>query len=874
MKYRLHIDVVTEFVRDNICIPCGDDDADVAWLLAETKRRFELWHPFKVYGFELKSVNAKTQESLLVAPDTHLASLLLGCDLKSLQFVVEESVWSRKRREEDELREKEQRERLIAEKRLEQKLRAERIANLENRVRNRWALSKVPRHIEVPVEDDGFVALNKGSLDQWASVGSLRPIRPLQLQRWPDDPAEVHDAEKCGESCQCSEPVEELADSENESENLDQFEELEACENTEALPRQHFCSVTILNNPSSTNTWRFCVGVVPLSFDFAHDRRWVGAQKSWAYIGGTGGKCRDSGKSTPYGDPFSAGDTIGILLDFDARTVEFFKNGVSQGVAFRDLCDAPVRLAVSITAKGCKVRFNREVPPRFAALMHRYRRAEQKRRVRWQNLLSEQWRSLQLRHARRTGTLMWDAPLARRKDDSLWFPSPNAPDTLPSLREPVVPVRSKKKRRSKRDKKKSDAEAKLGRFARVRRRLQSEPKEVAKKEAAVPEMPPVPPLPQERHSEPLVQSEEMQKQQNMRQLNQVARVVLPDWAYIAGTGGMAFNSGQSTPYGEKFSTGDRVGVLVDLDEGTLEFFRNGESQGVAFRNVREVAVGVGHRDYARLSSRLRAVVSKERQESLVRADEDDEDKAVDDEVNRRMPTLLPVVFPCVSVTGTGARLRICTVLDVDVVIAEYRRKQEERQLRAERLVASHGNVWDADRSKCTPGMQVDPSCPALVSNTDDSNKWRSIASVLTYSRGRRYFEVQIARLTATSNTWKMCIGVVPKHFDFKHPKVWVGAQRSWAYIVGTGGKTFNSGKSSSYGRNLKAKEGDRVGVLMDFDNCTLEFFLNGTPLGEAFDNLAGPVSAAVSMTGNGSQALLDAAVEFDPDKMEQLVLFQ
>ena len=40
---------------------------------------------------------------------------------------------------------------------------------------------------------------------------------------------------------------------------------------------------------------------------------------------------------TSYGDSYTTGDTIGIALDLDARTLTFYKNGVSQGVAYSSL---------------------------------------------------------------------------------------------------------------------------------------------------------------------------------------------------------------------------------------------------------------------------------------------------------------------------------------------------------------------------------------------------------------------------------------------------------------------------------------------------------------------------------------------------------
>lgn len=39
------------------------------------------------------------------------------------------------------------------------------------------------------------------------------------------------------------------------------------------------------------------------------------------------------------------------------------------------------------------------------------------------------------------------------------------------------------------------------------------------------------------------------------------------------------------PYGEAFSSG-RMGIALDLDLGTIEFFKNGKSQGVAFTDLK------------------------------------------------------------------------------------------------------------------------------------------------------------------------------------------------------------------------------------------------------------------------------------------------
>jgi hypothetical protein len=46
------------------------------------------------------------------------------------------------------------------------------------------------------------------------------------------------------------------------------------------------------------------------------------------------GKKEVQGKGMPYGAPFGRGDFIEAELDMDKRTLEFFKNGISQGIAY------------------------------------------------------------------------------------------------------------------------------------------------------------------------------------------------------------------------------------------------------------------------------------------------------------------------------------------------------------------------------------------------------------------------------------------------------------------------------------------------------------------------------------------------------------
>ena len=73
---------------------------------------------------------------------------------------------------------------------------------------------------------------------------------------------------------------------------------------------------------------------------------------------------------TQYGEPFYVKDTIGIALDLDIGTIEFFKNGISQGIAFSDLLEIKKELypsiSVSATGVSCIIEAN------FGAIPFKY----------------------------------------------------------------------------------------------------------------------------------------------------------------------------------------------------------------------------------------------------------------------------------------------------------------------------------------------------------------------------------------------------------------------------------------------------------------------------------------------------------------------
>ena len=55
------------------------------------------------------------------------------------------------------------------------------------------------------------------------------------------------------------------------------------------------------------------------------------------------------------------------------------------------------------------------------------------------------------------------------------------------------------------------------------------------------------------------------------------------WAYY--TSALAFNNGASVGYGASYTTGDVIGVALDMGAGTLAFYKNGAAQGQAFSGL-------------------------------------------------------------------------------------------------------------------------------------------------------------------------------------------------------------------------------------------------------------------------------------------------
>lgn len=71
--------------------------------------------------------------------------------------------------------------------------------------------------------------------------------------------------------------------------------------------------------------------------------------ESWAYDGSSQKSWHGSSSgSNRYGEYWSAGDVIGVILDLETKTISFYRNGKDMGVAFSNVEGEAFYPAVSL----------------------------------------------------------------------------------------------------------------------------------------------------------------------------------------------------------------------------------------------------------------------------------------------------------------------------------------------------------------------------------------------------------------------------------------------------------------------------------------------------------------------------------------------
>lgn len=125
----------------------------------------------------------------------------------------------------------------------------------------------------------------------------------------------------------------------------------------------------------------------------------------------------------------------------------------------------------------------------------------------------------------------------------------------------------------------------------------------------------------------------------------------------------------------------------------------------------------------------------------------------------------------------------------------------------------------------------------LTSRQGEGAFWRSVRSTTSHSSGKWYYEWLATNLAALYTI----IGVGTSGVSLSS---YCGSNSSgWGYKIGA--QRFHSGSGFAYGTS--ANNGDYIGVAVDIDNGTLEFYKNGVSQGVAYSSgVTGDLYAYVS----------------------------
>mmetsp|Transcript_10039 Transcript_10039/g.24723 ORF Transcript_10039/g.24723 Transcript_10039/m.24723 type:complete len:1765 (+) Transcript_10039:226-5520(+) len=312
------------------------------------------------------------------------------------------------------------------------------------------------------------------------------------------------------------------------------------------------------------------------------------------------------------------------------------------------------------------------------------------------------------------------------------------------------------------------------------------------------------------------------------------------WGLVIGTGELLHRSvGRQYPGVEgkvDLRSGDRVGVLLDTDQGILRYYRNGRDIGVAFRGIRErVRPALSCIQSQEISLITPASFTPSTNGSAKRIGVNESPKLLD---NKEIQTPSEHSGNRTRPEHSGNRIR-----------------SSRRTGRASQVDGRPGFLW------ATSGTLGDPIVTGEGRETRGcSASWKTVlGDTVFYPRTGKYeWEITLCRLQLRSNTFGVVLGVVPANFAAKgsganQPVGWKTVP-GWSLVTGTGQKLHQSG-ALPYSEAASFRQGERVGVRLDTDAGTLEFFRDRASLGIAFTGICVAVRAALSCIQSQSTIL-------------------
>eukprot|EP01133_Synstelium_polycarpum_P016675 gene16675-19817_t len=184
---------------------------------------------------------------------------------------------------------------------------------------------------------------------------------------------------------------------------------------------------------------------------------------------------------------------------------------------------------------------------------------------------------------------------------------------------------------------------------------------------------------------------------------------------------------------------------------------------------------------------------------------------------------------------------ICKYLDVQSLTAISMTDRFFREM------GDDEEIWKGTWDKVKKGkMILSREGRAISHGGDYLGSYQSARGSQRIDSGCTYWEIIIEALNFNQTGFHLVIGVIPESFT-----VWqsyLTSNGGWGYLA-DGRKANNSGNGIPYAKGFV--QGDRIGVLLDMNERTLSYYLNGVYQGVAFRNIDQPVYPGVSLLTGG-----------------------
>jgi len=205
------------------------------------------------------------------------------------------------------------------------------------------------------------------------------------------------------------------------------------------------------------------------------------------------------------------------------------------------------------------------------------------------------------------------------------------------------------------------------------------------------------------------------------------------------------------------------------------------------------------------------------------------------------------------------RFPIMTMQEMVTVVSPSNLLDRSQQLEIFTYIANDVKPsirFSAKRRRNTATFTWDPSKKhdgLTISNdgltiTSTGTQWKSCAGDTAFSEGVHQWQVTLTSYD-TSNTYNVAIGVIPTSYSQWQATTLCGygTTPGWVFVTGQGRLSHQGNNYTLTPYGAACRQGDVIGVSLDLDQHSLEFFYNGVSMGTAFTTIQGPVYPVISL---------------------------